>query len=72
MVNVRTFLQQAVSLDWEVLQMHVHNVFLHGDLDEEVYMQFPPGFRTDDKTKACHLRKSLYGLKQAPRCLLVC
>lgn len=68
MVTVRAFLQQVVSLDWEVHQMDVHNAFLHGDLDEEVYMQFPPRFRTGDKTKVCRLRKSLYGLKQAPRC----
>ncbi|KAG7585027.1 GAG-pre-integrase domain [Arabidopsis thaliana x Arabidopsis arenosa] len=68
MITVRAFFQQAASLDWEVHQMDVHNAFLHGDLTEEVYMQFPPGFRTDDKSKVCRLRKSLYGLKQAPRC----
>lgn len=68
MITVRAFLQQAASRDWEIHQMDVHNAFLHGDLDEEIYMQFPPGFRTGDKTKVCRLRKSLYGLKQAPRC----
>ncbi|KAG7577529.1 Integrase catalytic core [Arabidopsis thaliana x Arabidopsis arenosa] len=68
MVTIRTFLQQVASMDWEVHQMDVHNAFLHGDLDEEVYIQFPPGFRPDDKSKVCRLRKALYGLKQAPRC----
>lgn len=45
--------------------MEVHNVFLHGDLDEKVYVQFPPRFCTGEKNKVCRLRKSLYGLKQA-------
>jgi len=44
MVTLRSFLEVSVSRDWEVHQMDVHNVFLHGDLDEEVFIRFPPGF----------------------------
>ena len=65
---VRFILKVAAAKRWEVHQMDVHNAFLHGDLEEEIYMQLPPGFQTDDATKVCRLRKSLYGLKQSPRC----
>ena len=67
MVTIRAFLQLVASHDWEVHQMDVHNDFLHGDLEEEVYMQLPPEFRTTDKIQVCRLHKSLYGLKQVPR-----
>lgn len=65
---VRLFLEVVAGNNWPVHQMDVQNAFLHGDLEEEVYMKPPPGFHTTDDKKVCRLRKSLYGLKQSPRC----
>ncbi|GJR51284.1 retrovirus-related pol polyprotein from transposon TNT 1-94 [Tanacetum coccineum] len=60
MVSVRVFLAIAVIRNLELHQMDVHNAFLHGDLDEEVYMKLPPGFY-GSCGKVCRLKKSLYG-----------
>ena len=67
LTSVRCFLAITTARGWELHQMDVNNAFLHGDLEEEVYMTLPPGFRTSTTNKVCKLRKSLHGLKQAPR-----
>eukprot|EP00253_Pinus_taeda_P024190 PITA_24190 len=52
----------------EVEQMDVKTKFLHGNLEEEIYMKKPKGFMVKGKKEpVCKLKKSLYGLKQSPR-----
>jgi transposase InsO family protein len=68
MSSIRVVLSLAASLDLEIEQMDVKTAFLHGDLEEEIYMEQPEGFRVKGKEDyVCQLKKSLYGLKQAPR-----
>ena len=68
MNTVRTLISCAANLGWNLFQMDVKNAFLHGDLQEEIYMHIPPGFETDQtKNKVLRLYRSLYGLKQSPR-----
>ena len=48
--------------------MDVKITFLHGELEEKIYMKKPEGFiQKDEEKKVCLLNKSLYGLKQSPR-----
>jgi hypothetical protein len=66
--TIRIMLSISVSKGWSLQQLDVQNVFLHGVLEEEVYMRQPPGY--EDKCNSdyvCKLDKAIYGLKQAPR-----
>ena len=48
--------------------MDVKTAFLNGDLDEEIYIEQPEGFKViGNEIKVCKLIKSLNGLKQAPK-----
>jgi hypothetical protein len=67
MTTVRTILAIAASQSWPLHQMDVKNAFLHGDIQEEIYMKLPSGMTTSSPHDVCKLRRSLYGLKQAPQ-----
>ncbi|MCH84454.1 retrovirus-related Pol polyprotein from transposon TNT 1-94, partial [Trifolium medium] len=67
MTTIRTVLAISSIYRWHIHQLDVDNAFLHGDLDEDVYMKIPQGLEGVTGNKACKLIKSLYGLKQASR-----
>ena len=63
--TIQIILSLAVSNNWEVIQLDVHNAFLLGSLLEDVYMEQPPGFvDSTAPDHVCKLDKALYRLKQ--------
>lgn len=66
--TIRLVLALAVKFHWNIRQLDVSNAFLHGFLDEEVYMEKPPSFVDSNHPNfVCRLYKSIYGLRQAPQ-----
>ncbi len=64
MTIVITIITMAIAKGWSLHQMDVNNVFLHGDLQEEVYMEQPVGYVDQTHPNlVCRLKKTLYGLK---------
>lgn len=62
---MRVLISITANLNWPLHQFDVKNVFLHGNLEEEAYMDIPPGFTSSTQEKVvCKLKKALYGLKQ--------
>ncbi|WVY98367.1 hypothetical protein V8G54_030518 [Vigna mungo] len=63
--SVRVLMAIVAHCNLHLEQLDVRTAFLHGDLEETLYMKQPDGFAVDDRV--CLLQKSLYGLKQSPR-----
>ena len=67
MDTIRLILAIAAQEAWPLYQLDVKSTFLHGELDEEVYVDQPPGYEVRGaEHKVYRLHKALYGLKQAP------
>ncbi|XP_039309258.1 uncharacterized protein LOC113005856 isoform X1 [Solenopsis invicta] len=65
-ITVRTLFSFINQNKLFTRQLDVKNAFLHGIIEEEIYMKKPQGLEKSDGL-VCKLNKSLYGLKQAPR-----
>ena len=68
---VRLFISLAASYDWDLHQLDIKNVLLHGDLQKEVYMEQLSGFVARGEIgKVYHLRKSLIWFETESPCLV--
>jgi len=69
MAYVHLFITMAAFEQWPLYQLDVKNVFLNGDLQEEIYMEQPLGFVAQGEASGMvyRFRKSLYNLKQSPK-----
>ena len=69
-ISVRVLIALASTKGWPLHQLDINTAFLHGDLDEEVYMALPPNYQSKGESNStttatlmvCKLVKSLYGL----------
>jgi hypothetical protein len=66
--SFRILLAYASHHDFKLYQMDVKSAFLNDPIKEEVYVEQPPGFESEEYHNHVYkLHKALYGLKQAPR-----
>jgi hypothetical protein len=66
--SLRVLLALKAIHGWKTFQLDIKTAFLYGDLEDEIYMQQPEGYKIPGSEHlVCKLKKSLYGLKQAPR-----
>ena len=68
MESIRYLAAAAVIYGFKMYHLDVETAFLNGNLEEEIYMEIPEGFKHEDRrSKVLRLLKSIYGLKQAGR-----
>jgi hypothetical protein len=71
--SIRILLAYAAHHSFKLYQMDVKSAFLNKPINEEVYMEQPPGFEDDKYSDHVYkLSKALYGLNQAPRAWYEC
>jgi hypothetical protein len=71
--SIRILLAYSTHHDFKLYQMDVNSAFLNGSIKEEVYVEQPPGFKSEEYPNYVYkLHKVFYGLKQAPRAWYEC
>ena len=61
--TVRTLVAYATSKNWHISGLDVKTAFLYGELDEELYMEQPEGFKLKGQEhKVMRLKHAIYGL----------
>jgi hypothetical protein len=64
--TVRMMVALAALKGWHISGLDVKTAFLYGELDEELYMEQPEGFKLNGQEgKVMRLKRAIYGLKQA-------
>ena len=65
---IRLVLAYASIMDIKLYQMDIKSAFLNRIINEEVYVEQPSGFESQEFSNyVFKLNKALYGLKQAPK-----
>ena len=68
LVSIRILLALVALYDLKLEHLDVKTTFLHGDLDEESFVEQPKGFvQNRNKRLVCKLKKLLYGMRHPPR-----
>jgi hypothetical protein len=65
--SIRALLALVAAEDLDLELLDIKTAFLNGTLQEEVYINHPPGYPQGPPGTVLKLKKTLYGLKQAPR-----
>jgi hypothetical protein len=65
--SLRLVIALAARNNWIIEQMDAVAAFLNSDLDEEIYLEQPEGFKENNKDMVWCLHKSIYRLKQSAR-----
>ena len=60
--SIRILLNSVAKFDLKLAQMNMKTPFLHDDLDEDIYLSSPNGYKlVENENLVCKLNKSLYG-----------
>lgn len=63
---IRCLISLAASKNSKLFQLYINNAFLHGNLDEQVFIKVHEGVNAT-AGHVCKITKSLHGLKQTSR-----